>query len=424
MTKKLLAMLLAIVMVFAVASCGGKTTDDDNKNTDTGDANNAVTTGGEDKLEVPEDFKVGFIYIGDENEGYTLAHLNGAKEMMKNLNVPESQCIFKWNTPESDSYDAAIDLAEQGCDIIFANSFGHEDGILLAAEEYPEIQFCHATGYKAAGSGLDNVHNYFTAVYESRYVAGVVAGVKLNEMIEAGTITADQAKIGYVGAFNFAEVISGYTSFYLGAKSVCPSVTMDVKYTTSWSNQALEKETAEALIANGCVLISQHADTTGAPTAAEAQKVPCVGYNISMIDAAPNYALTSASINWGPYVTYAVESTLKGEKFDVDWCKGFAEGANLITEINKAAFASLESYSAAVAAADGAKAAIMDGSVKVFDTSKWTVDGKTITSTKDIEGFNGNEYIKTEGDVSYFAESTLASAPAFCFIIDGITELK
>ncbi len=396
MTKKLLAILLSLIMVCAVVSC---TSSDDNGNSD---------------------FKIGFIYIGDENEGYTLAHYNGAKEMMKKLNISESQCIFKWNTPEPDSYEAAVDLAEQGCDIIFANSFGHEDGILQAAEEYPNIQFCHATGYKAATSKLNNVHNYFTAVYESRFVAGVVAGVKLNEMIESGEITADEAKIGYVGAFNFAEVISGYTSFYLGVKSQCPTVTMDVKYTNKWSDQSLEKETAEALIANGCVLISQHADTTGAPAAAEAQGVPCVGYNISMIDAAPNYALTSASINWGPYVTYAVEKTMKGEKFDVDWCKGFAEGANLITEINKKAFASEESYQKAVAKVDEAKAKIIDGTIKVFDTSTWTVGGETITSTKNIEGYNGLEYI-IDGA---FAESTLASAPAFSFIIDGITELK
>lgn len=415
MAKKILALLLALVMVFAVTACGG--TPDDKDPADT-----AGQTGGDssDKLEIPADFKVGFIYIGDENEGYTLAHLNGAKDMMAALGVPESQCIFKWNTPESNSYEAAVDLAEQGCDIIFANSFGHEDGIIQAAEEYPDIEFCHATGYKAATCGFDNVHNYFTSVYESRYVAGVVAGCKLNEMIDAGTITADKAKIGYVGAFDYAEVISGYTAFYLGAKSVCPTVTMEVKYTNSWSDQADEKETAEALIAGGAVLISQHADTTGAPTAAEAQKVPCVGYNISMIDAAPNYALTSASINWGPYVTYAVEQKLKGEKIDTDWCHGFADGANRITEINKKAFASEDSYNAAVKAADDAKAAIIDGSLKIFDTSKWTVDGKTITSTKDIEGYNGLEYI-IDGA---FAESTLASAPSFAFHIDGVTVLK
>jgi len=414
MSKKILALLLSLVMVFAVVSCGGKDTDP--KDTTTGTVADGTDTG-DTKLEVPSDFKIGFIYIGDENEGYTLAHYNGAKAMMEALGVSESQCLFKWNTPEPEGYTAAIDLAEQGCDIIFANSFGHEEGILQAAEEYPDIEFCHATGYQAAMSGLDNVHNYFTAVYESRYVAGVVAGVKLNEMIEAGTITAEQAKIGYVGAFPFAEVISGYTSFYLGAKSVCPSVTMEVKYTNDWSNQSLEKTTAEALIAGGCVLISQHADTTGAPSACNDKKVPCVGYNISMIETAPNYALTSASINWGPYVTYAVSQAVKSEKIDVDWCHGFSDGANNITEINKNAFASEESYNKAVKAAEDAKKAIIDGTIKVFDTSKWTVNGETITSTKDIEGYNGLEYI-IDGA---FAESTLGSAPSFAFVIDGIS---
>lgn len=423
MAKKILAFLLSLIMVFAVVGCGNDSSDPADTGTGTA-ADTADSTGVDDepveKIEIPEDFKVGFIYIGDENEGYTLAHLNGAKAMMETLGVSEDQCVFKWSIPEAEGYDAAVDLAEQGCKIIFANSFGYEDGIIQAATEYPGIEFCHATGYKAASSGLDNMHNYFTSVYESRYVAGVVAGCKLNEMIEAGTITAEDAKIGYVGAYAFAEVVSGYTSFYLGAKSVCPSVTMEVKYTNSWSNQALEKEAAEALIAGGCVLISQHADTTGAPAACEAQKVPCVGYNISMVDTAPNYALTSASINWGPYVTYAVKQVLRGEKIDTDWCRGFSESANLITDINRAAFASDESYNEAVSAANAAMANIISGAVKVFDTSTWTVDGETITSTKDIEGYNGLEYI-IDG---CFAESTLASAPAFAFRIDGITELS
>lgn len=425
MAKKILALLLACVMVLAVVGCG-KSDDNngDSTNTAASTGNVTGTDNSGDKVTVPADFKVGFIYIGDENEGYTLAHYNGAKEMMQTLGIPESQCIFKWGIPDDGSYDAAVDLAEAGCNIIFANSFGHEDGVLQAAKEYPDIEFCHATGYKAASSGLKNMHNAFTAVYESRYIAGVLAGCKLNEMIEAGTITADEAKVGYVGAFSFAEVKSGFTSFYLGMKSVCPTVKMEVKYTGSWGNQALEKETAEALISQGCVLVSQHADTTGAAVACEAQKVYNVGYNVSMIDAAPNYAITSASINWGPYVTYAVECALKGEEFPSDWCKGFSDGAVRITEVNKKAFASEESYNNAMAKATEAEDAIKAGTLHVFDTKNWTVDGKTITSTKDIEGYNGLEYIKTEGDVSYFQESTLASAPSFAFIIDGITELN
>ena len=271
-----------------------------------------------------EDLKVGVIYIGDENEGYTAAHMKGIDEMEEKLGLDDSQIIEKTLIGEDEGcYDAAADLADQGCQIIFANSFGHETYILEAAGEYPEVQFCHATGTQAASSGLSNMHNYFTNIYEARYVSGVVAGLKLNEMIEDGTVKEDACKMGYVGAFPYAEVISGYTAFYLGAKSVCPSVTMEVKYTNSWASFDLEKECADALISDGCVLISQHADTTGAPTACEAAGVPCVGYNIDMTSVAPNTALTSASMDWGVYYTYAVQCMLDGTAIDTDWCKGF-----------------------------------------------------------------------------------------------------
>lgn len=355
-----------------------------------------------------EDIKVGFIYVGDENEGYTAAHYAGAKEMQEALGLSDDQLIIKWNIPEDEScYDAAVDLADQGCNIIFANSFGHEDYMLQAAEEFPEVQFCHATGYQASMSGLENMHNYFTSVYESRYVSGVVAGLKLNEMIENGDITEDEAKMGYVGAYPYAEVISGFTSFYLGAKSVCPSVTMEVKYDNSWASFDLEKETAEALIADNCVLISQHADTTGAPTACENAGVYCVGYNISMLEAAPEYALTSASINWGPYVTYAVDSVINGYAFDTDWCQGYAEGADCITELGDSVAEGTEEIVKEV------EEAIIAGDLHVFDTSTWTVDGETL----DTYEKNGIEYISD----GYFHESEYGSAPAFDLIIDGIT---
>ena len=358
-----------------------------------------------------EDLKVGAIYIGDENEGYTEAHMTGIDEMAEALGLDESQIIEKTLIGEDEGCaDAAFDLADQGCQIIFATSFGHEPYVMEAAAEYPDVQFCHATGYQAATSGLANMHNYFTSVYESRYVSGVVAGMKLNEMIEEGTITEEEAKMGYVGAFPYAEVISGYTSFYLGAKSVCPSVTMEVKYTNSWASFDLEKECAEALIADGCVLISQHADTTGAPTACEAAGVPVVGYNISMIETAPTQALTSASINWGPYCTYAVQCIIDGTPIDVDWCKGIAEGADRITELNADAVA--EGTQEKVAEVEKA---IVDGTLKVFDTSTFTVDGETVETYEK----NGNEYISD----GYFHESEFGSAPAFDLAIDGITSI-
>ena len=368
--RKFLAVLLSVAMVLGVVGCGSS-----NSSTKADDTKDAATT------EAASDIKVGFIFIGDENETYTYAHVLGAKEMQEALGLSDDQIIYKWNIPENEQcYDAAVDLAEQGCNIIFANSFGHEDYIIQAAQEYPDVQFCHATGYKAASSGLSNMHNYFTSVYQSRYVSGVVAGMKLAELYGADT----DVKIGYVGAYSYAEVISGFTAYFLGVRSICPNVTMEVKYTGSWANQALEKETAEALIADGCVLISQHADTTGAASACEAAKVYDVGYNVSMMEAAPNYALTSASIKWGPYYTYATQSVINGESFETDWCHGHEDGAVWITELNDVAVA--EGTQEKV---DELWAAIDDGSLKVFDTSTWTVNGETITSTANIDGYNG-----------------------------------
>ena len=358
-----------------------------------------------------EDLIVGVIYIGDENEGYTAAHMKGIDEMEEKLGLDDSQIIEKTLIGEDEGcYDAAADLADQGCQIIFANSFGHETYILEAAGEYPEVQFCHATGTQAASSGLSNMHNFYTNIYEAPYVSGVVAGLKLNEMIEDGTVKEDACKMGYVGAFPYAEVISGYTAFYLGAKSVCPSVTMEVKYTNSWASFDLEKECADALISDGCVLISQHADTTGAPTACEAAGVPCVGYNIDMTSVAPNTALTSASMDWGVYYTYAVQCMLDGTAIDTDWCKGFAEGEDKITALNdKTVAEGTEDKGKEV------EDALIDGSLHVFDTSAFTVDGKELDTYKKGD----TEYISD----GYFHESEYGSAPAFDIAIDGITSI-
>lgn len=362
-------------------------------------------------------FKVGVIYIGDENEGYTEAHMKGVSEMKAALHLSDTDVIEKVNIPEDETcYDAAVDLAEQGCNIIFATSFGHESYVLQAAKEYPSIQFCHATGYQAASSGLSNMHNYFCAVYESRYVSGIIAGLKLNQMIADGKIKATECKIGYVGAYPYAEVVSGYTSFFLGVKSVCPSATMEVRYTNSWADMTLEKETAEALIANKCVLISQHADTTGGPTACQTHGVPCVGYNVSMTAVAPDCALTSATLNWGSYYTETVGLAMEGKTLPTDWSKGYATDAVLITPINEKV-----ATTDAKAASDKAIAEIKAGTLKVFNTSTFTIGGKTIESLI----ASGGDWAKYAAYISngYFHESEVASAPAFDLRIDGITEL-
>jgi basic membrane protein A len=361
-------------------------------------------------------FKVGVIYIGDENEGYTEAHMKGIAEMKKALGLSDSQVIEKKCIPEDEkAYDAAVDLAEQGCTYIIGTSFGHESYLIQAAKEYPKIQFAHATGYQAAGCGLSNMHNFMPSVYQSRYVSGVVAGLKLNQMIADGKIKADEAKIGYVGAYPFAEVVSGYTSFFLGVRSVCPSATMEVRYTNSWADMALEKETAEAFIASKCVLISQHADTTGAPTACEAKGVPCVGYNVDMTAVAPNAALTSAALNWGAFYTMSAKAVKEGKDFEVNWSRGYSDDAVLITPINPKV-ATADAKDKANAAIEGIK----NGTIKVFDLSTFTIGGKSL----DKLIAEGGDYAKYASYVKdgAFSEQDGFAAPAFDLRIDGIVE--
>jgi len=210
MFKKLLSLCIAVVMI---ASLGAA----------------MVSCDSDDGV-----FRLGVILLHDEDSTYDLNFIEAVKKAADALGLTEDQVIIKRDIGESNAcYEAAADLVDEGCDVIFADSFGHETYLLKAAKKFPKVQFCHATGTMAHTEGLDNFHNAFASIYEGRYLAGVAAGLKLNEMIDDGKITAEQAKMGYVGAFTYAEVISGYTSFYLGAKSVCPTVTMDVQFTGS-----------------------------------------------------------------------------------------------------------------------------------------------------------------------------------------------
>ncbi len=393
--KKLLAILLAVVMVFALAACGGG---EDNNDKDT--------------------LKVGFIFLHDENSTYDLNFINAAKAACEEMGV---EMVQKVNIPESSlCYETAADLAEDGCDIIFADSFGHESYIIQAAKEYPDVQFCHATGTMAHTEGLDNFNNAFASIYEGRYLAGIAAGMKLNEMIEAGDFKAEEAKIGYVGAYTYAEVISGYTSFYLGAKSVCPTVTMKVQFTGSWYDEGAEKEAATKLINNGCKLISQHADSMGAPTACENAGVPNVSYNGSTIDACPNTFIVSSRIDWTPYMKHMIQCVKDGKDIEADWCKGFSEGSVALTAINDKVAA--EGTAEAI---EAAKAELLDGTRHVFDTATFTVKGEKLDSYMADVNTDANYTADTEViKDGYFHESEFRSAPYFDLQIDGITLLN
>ena len=363
------------------------------------------------------DFKVGFICLHDENSTYDKNFIDAANAACDSLGV---EAVIKTNIPEGqECYDAAAELVDAGCDIIFADSFGHEDFMIQAAKDFPDVQFCHSTGTKAHTEKLDNYHNAFASIYEGRYLAGVAAGMKINEMIENGDITADQAKIGYVGAYTYAEVVSGYTSFFLGARSVCESATMEVTFTGSWYDEALEKEAANKLINDGCVLISQHADSMGAPTACEKKGVPNVSYNGSTQEACPNTYIVSSKINWQPYYEYAIKAAQDGEAIDADWTGTLETGSVELTDINEDV--------AAKGTADAIKeikAKLESGELKVFDITKFTVDGKTVDSymadvDTDADYTPDTEVIKDGA----FLESTFRSAPYFDLKIDGITLL-
>lgn len=414
--KKFTALLLSIAMVATLCACGS--TADTAATAETAETTEATETTDAAATEAAVTVKAGFICLHDENSTYDLNFINAAKEACEKMGI---EYVIKTNIPEGqECYEAACELADAGCNFIFADSFGHEDYMIEAAKEYPDVQFCHATGTKAHTENVANFHNAFASIYEGRYLAGIVAGMKLNEMIDAGEITAEEAKMGYIGAYTYAEVISGYTSFYLGAKSVCPSVTMEVTFTGSWYDETAEKEGANTLINDGCVLISQHADSMGAPTACETAGVPNVSYNGSTASACPNTFLVSSRIDWAPYFEYAMGCVANGTAIDTDWVGTLATGSVKLTDLGENV---AEGTADAIAAA---QADIESGKTHVFDITTFTVEGAELSSYQaDVDtdpDYAPDHEVITDG---YFNESGegFRSAPYFDVKIDGITLL-
>ncbi len=425
MFKKIASIILALTVsacaALSLSSCGEKT----------------ETTG-----EGTQDLKIGVILLGDDAEGYTKSHIDGIKAAVEELKIADEQIIWKYKVPEDSScYEAAADLVGSGCNLIFSNSYGHQTHIAQAAAEFPDVTFVAMTGDFATICGMDNIKNAFTDVYEARYVSGVVAGLKLKELVETGVLDkaknpehfdADgNIKIGYVGAYNYSEVVSGYTAFYLGVKSVVPNVVMEVNYTNSWFDIDKEGQAAKALVSNGCVIIGQHADSTGAPAEVEAQNKAgkiaySIGYNIDMLETAPTAALTSATNRWKVYYKYAISAAMNGEEIAADWAEGYSQDAVTITPLGPSCAEGTEEY------INDVIAKIKDGSLKIFDTEKFTVNGeKVTTATVDLSycDFTTNPpTVVYQGEVveaikdGAFAESSFRAAPYFALRIDGITE--
>lgn len=428
--KKVLAILLAVATLFCFASCG-----------DTSSDKTSSSKGG----------KIGVILVGDETEGYTKAHMDGIKAAAKKVGISSSNIIWKYKVGESeDCYTAAKQLVAAGCKLVISNSYGHQNYMEQAAEDYPDANFVAMTGDYAAVSGLDNFFNAFTNVYESRYVSGVVAGMKIKELVDGGKLDASKnidangnVKVGYVGAYSYAEVISGYTAFFQGIKSVYDKVSMEVQFTGSWFDIDAEAKAAQTLMADGCVIIGQHADSTGAPTAVQAalekgNVAYSIGYNVSMLDVAKDAALTSATNNWDVYYGELFTAFKDGKAITQDWSKGYDDNAVAITDLGDSC-----TEGTAEKVEETIKG-LKDGSIKVFDTSKFTVSGENITKIMKVDA-DGHltEYNKdfsnidlTSGKVIHkgetknvvkdgaFLESEFRAAPYFDVQIDGIKWLN
>ena len=414
--KRFLAILMCLLMVLSIVGCQKS-----------GDKTEAKT----DAKPEEAPFKVGAVLVGDENEGYTYAHIEGIKGALKRLGLSEENVIWKYTVGETEAcYDACVDCVAKGAKLVITNSYGHQSFCEQAAAKYPDVEFVAMTGDTAKKSGLANFHNAFTNIYEARYVGGVVAGMKLQQLIDEGKVEdknkdGENIKIGYVGAYPYAEVVSGYTAFYLGIKSIVPNVVMDVQYTNSWFNITAESEAAKALIERGCIIIGQHADSTGAPATCEEYltkkntTVYSVGYNVDMLANAPTAALTSPTNEWVEYYTYAIGSVMKGEKFDTNWAKGFADNAVAVTKLGPSCAPGTQEK------VDELIADFKAGKLNVFDTNTFTVGGAKVEEAfaTDTDGDWVNDADNAVFD-GYYHESYFQSAPSFSLRIDGITELN
>ncbi len=441
MFKKIIALMLVCILsalsLTVFTACSDDNDNDGNNNTD---PNELATFGcvygvASEVKESAEktDIKIGCILIGDSTEGYTEAHIIGIQAACEALGIDhtkEENVIWKYKVPESeDCTNTARDLVAQGCNIIISNSYGHQDFMKIVAAEYPNVQFVSMTGDTAASSGLNNFTNAFTEVYQSRYVSGVVAGLKIKELLDNDKIPANgkdadgNVKVGYVGAYPYAEVVSGYTAFFLGIQSVVPNVVMDVQYTFEWYHLDKENEAAKLLMDRGCVIIGQHADSVGAPTAVQAahddgKEVYSIGYNIDMTNIG-DAVLTSATNTWSVCYEYLFKSIINGADIATNWTGGYAQGAVTTTKLGTSVPEGTE------AKINETVDAIKSGKLHVFDITKFTVDGKQVTSAfaTDSDGDWTADCNNVIAD-GYYHESWVQSAPSFTLRIDGITELN
>ena len=363
--------------------------------------------------DVREHIKVGFVYDGDQTEPYTYNFIV-AQRALSSAYGDAVQIAVQSNVPDDDGEQAIRALVDEGCDLVFATSWGYGEVTKQIAAEHPEVEFCQATCSNANDEPvLQNYHTFMGHIYEGRYVSGVVAGLKAQELVERGVLAAEEVKVGYVAAFEQAENISAYTAFLMGVRSVMPQATMEVSYVGAWSNYPVEKECAQRLIEDGCVAIAQSTNTIGpalaCEEAAQDHEAYHVGYNQSMLDVAPTRALVGTRINWSPYMLAAVEAVLQGKSIErvvsayvngQDSGAGFDKGWVQMLELNP------------LVAPEGAEEA-MNKAIDAFERG-------------DVDVFQGDYVGVSASDGSTldlaqgYRENQSASAPSFDYVLEDV----
>lgn len=358
--------------------------------------------------------KVGFIFVGDEITPYTDNFIK-ARDHVTEVYGEQVECVTKYNVTEDQLEEPLNELVNEKCDYIIAASYGYGPKVKEVAALHPEIQFCVPTGDNAnVEPVLSNYHTCYGTVYQGRYICGVIAGEKLKEMITSGIITKEQAKIGYVAAFPYAEVISGYTSFYLGVQSVVPEATMLVKYTDTWSDYYLEKQVAAELIEQGCIIISQHSDTVGPATACENAdqdiQVYHVGYNQSMTDIAPTSSLVSCSVDYSYYFEQSVYALLHGKKIE-DCIDGKVYGQDSMAGIEKGWVRILDINNAIL---PKNMDEVVDDTIRKLEKGEIQVFSGPFTG---VNPYDENDRIDLR---TPFIENEKSSSPAFSYVLDDV----
>lgn len=403
--KRYIAIILSVLLM--IQACGCSTA------RDLFPENTASRGDGQTTAIDEEGLKVGFLFPSNNDATDTASHVEGIRKMQVETGLSDAQVIIKKNVGKDNCASEIDGLVEKGCNLIFACDKTFEQDVIDAASRYPEVQFCQEDGKKAKKSGLDNMHNFYVRLYEAYYAAGVAAGMKLNDMLNHGSISSSNCVIGFVADEESPENISCLNAFYLGVGNVCSQASMLVRYVDSRGVYDDDGEAAKQLVKAGVGMMCQHTYTTAVAAVCAENDIPVVGNEVNIINAAPKEAITSAVADWSVYYIYAVNCVINGEAIDVDWCEGYEDGAVTLTQLNDTIL-----VDGTVERLKEVEKNLRNGKEKVFDTEDMTIGGDNLKELAETD----KDYKKYKNLVSNgeFKESSKRSAPTMDFLVDGV----